>query len=173
MHVSHQLVSTQWVSAGNASPLQHEGTYGVLDMILILIQVVKINRAGLLMLVCFCVYISYTLPASNPPLPTPARLSSCSHSFFPLLGTHVCQPKVGTSAQFLFAFWLAEHLPPPSRFPLLPLLSYLLLCGVRSPGALVGGMRERQPCLGRGIKARVPVSPPPNSCHGAGGGGWW
>lgn len=65
------------------------------------------------------VYVSYTLPASNPPPPTPARLSSCSHGFFPLLGTHFCQPQVGTSAQFLFAFWLAEHLPPASRFPLL------------------------------------------------------
>lgn len=117
------------------------------------------------------VYVSYTLPASNPPPPTPARLSSCSHGFFPLLGTHFCQPQVGTSAQFLFAFWLAEHLPPASRFPLFPPLPpppNLLPLPLQSlAGAPVGEMRERQPCLGRGIEARVPVSPPPNSCCGA------
>lgn len=92
MRVSCQLVLTLWGSPGKASPLQHEGTCGGLEVILILIQVVKICQAGPYMLVRFCMYVSYTLPAS-PLLPQPSQAFFLFSHFFPLPGLTSANPR--------------------------------------------------------------------------------
>lgn len=77
-------------------------------------------------LLCVCP-LHFTCP---PPAPTPTPAAQPGLLLvltrLPLPQTHFCQPEEGTAAQFLFVSLLAEHLPSPSCWPLLPCLSFLL-----------------------------------------------
>lgn len=106
----------------------------------------------------------------QPPTPHPSQAFVSFSQFLPLARDSLLSAQGGDFCSVPLC--LLAGGASASSIPLLTPTPPLLPPPLRSPaGAPVDGMRERQPCLGRGIKPRVPVSPPPNSCCGWGGWG--